>query len=193
VEGDWSGGAFLLVAAAIAGHTIIKGLDVFSTQADKAILEALMSCGAGISIEPEQITVRPLPMKAFHFNATDCPDLFPPLVALAAYCEGTTVIEGVGRLTHKESNRALTLQEEFGKMGLTIELQDDLMLIKGGNGLRGASVHSHHDHRIAMACAVAALKAEGNTTIAKADAINKSYPDFYEHIRSLGAKLKQEA
>jgi 3-phosphoshikimate 1-carboxyvinyltransferase len=193
VEGDWSGGAFLLVAAAIAGNTIIKGLDVFSTQADKAILEALMSCGAGISIEPEQITVRPLPMKAFHFNATDCPDLFPPLVALAAYCDGTTVIEGVGRLTHKESNRALTLQEEFGKMGLTIELQDDLMLIKGGNGLRGASVHSHHDHRIAMACAVAALKAEGNTTIAKADAINKSYPDFYEHIRSLGAKLKQEA
>ena len=87
----------------------------------------------------------------------------------------------------------LGLQEEFGKMGLTIELQDDLMLVKGGNGLRGASVHSHHDHRIAMACAVAALKAEGNTTIAKADAINKSYPDFYEHIRSLGAKLKQEA
>jgi 3-phosphoshikimate 1-carboxyvinyltransferase len=193
VEGDWSGGAFLLVAAAIAGETIIKGLDVFSTQADKAILQALMSCGAGISIEPEKITVRPMSMKAFHFNATDCPDLFPPLVALAAYCEGTTVIEGVGRLTHKESNRALTLQEEFGKMGLSIELQDDLMLIKGGNGLTGAKVHSHHDHRIAMACAVAALKAEGSTTIEKAEAINKSYPDFYEHIRSLGAKLNQEA
>lgn len=193
VEGDWSGGAFLLVAAAIAGETIIKGLDVFSTQADKAILQALMSCGAGISIEPEQIIVRPAPMKAFHFNATDCPDLFPPLVALAAYCEGTTVIEGVGRLTHKESNRALTLQEEFGKMGLSIDLQDDLMLIKGGNGLTGAKVHSHHDHRIAMACAVAALKAEGSTTIEKAEAINKSYPDFYEHIRSLGAKLNQEA
>jgi 3-phosphoshikimate 1-carboxyvinyltransferase len=191
VEGDWSGAAFLLVAGAIAGEIKVKGLDVFSTQADKAILQALISCGAGISIEPEHIIVRPMPMNAFQFDATDCPDLFPPLVALAAYCKGTTVIEGVERLTHKESNRALTLQEEFGKMGLAIELQGDLMLIKGGNGLTGASVHSHHDHRIAMACAVAALKASGSTTIDKAEAINKSYPGFYEHIRSLGATVKE--
>ena len=81
-------------------------------------------------------------MKAFHFNATDCPDLFPPLVALAACCEGTTVIEGVERLTHKESNRALTLQEEFSKLGIAIDLQDNLMLIKGGTGIQTASVHS---------------------------------------------------
>ncbi len=191
VEGDWSGAAFLLVAGAIAGEINVKGLDVFSTQADKAILQALMSCSAGISIEPGQITVRPMPMKAFHFDATDCPDLFPPLVALAAYCNGKTVLEGVERLTHKESNRALTLQEEFGKMGLTIELQDDLMIIHGGDGLKGASVHSHHDHRIAMACAVAALKASGSTRIEKAEAINKSYPSFYDHIRSLGATVKE--
>jgi len=111
---------------------------------------------------------------------------------LAAYCKGTTVIEGVTRLTHKESNRALTLQEEFGKMGVEIELQDNLMLIKGGNGLKGAAVHSHHDHRIAMACAVAALKANGETVISEAQAINKSYPDFYEHIQALGAVLKKE-
>lgn len=193
VEGDWSGAAFLLVAGAVAGEIVVKGLDVYSTQADKAILQALMSAGAGISIEPSQITMRPLPMKAFQFDATDCPDLFPPLVALAAYCSGTTVIEGVSRLAHKESNRALTLQEEFGKMGLEIELQDDLMLIKGGSGLRGAAVHSHHDHRIAMACAVAALKAESETVIAEASAINKSYPSFYEHIRSLGATVKENA
>ena len=118
VEGDWSGAAFLLVAGAIAGNITVKGLDVFSTQADKAVLQALMDCGAGISIEPSQITLRPMPLKAFHFNATDCPDLFPPLVALAACCTGTTAIEGASRLTHKESNRALTLQEEFGKMGI---------------------------------------------------------------------------
>lgn len=191
VEGDWSGAAFLLVAGAVAGEILVKGLDVFSTQADKAILQALISCGAGISIESDQIIVRPVPMKAFQFDATDCPDLFPPLVALAAYCQGTTVIEGVERLTHKESNRALTLQEEFGKMGLKIELQGDLMLIYGGTGLTGANVYSHHDHRIAMACAVAALKATGATSIEKAEAINKSYPSFYEHIRSLGANVKE--
>lgn len=189
VEGDWSGAAFLLVAGAIAGNIAVQGLDVQSTQADKAVLKALIDCGAGMSIQAEQIELRPVPLKAFHFNATDCPDLFPPLVALASYCKGTTSIEGVERLTHKESNRALTLQEEFGKMGVEIELQGDLMLIKGGNVLKGASVHSHHDHRIAMACAVAGLKAEGETIIEEAQAVNKSYPDFYEHIKKLGATV----
>ncbi|MBO9201171.1 MULTISPECIES: 3-phosphoshikimate 1-carboxyvinyltransferase [Niastella] len=192
VEGDWSGAAFLLVTGAIAGDIVVKGLDVQSTQADRAVLQALQACGAKMSIQSEQIEIGPAALKAFQFDATECPDLFPPLVALAAYCKGTTVIEGVTRLTHKESNRALTLQEEFGKMGVEIELQDDLMLIKGGNGLKGAAVHSHHDHRIAMACAVAALKATGETVISEAQAINKSYPDFYEHIQALGAIVKKE-
>lgn len=187
VEGDWSGGAFLLVAGAIAGDITITGLDVFSTQADKAILQALIASNAVISIQEKKIEIGPGKLKAFHFNATDCPDLFPPLVALAAYCEGTTVIEGVSRLAHKESNRGLTLQEEFGKMGVEIKLQDDLMLITGGTGVKGAEVHSHHDHRIAMACAVAALSAAGDTLIGEAEAINKSYPDFYDHMKSLGA------
>ena len=165
VEGDWSGAAFLLVAGAIAGTITVKGLDVFSTQGDKAILQALMDCGTNISVEEKQIMINsPLGDggKAFHFNATDCPDLFPPLVALAVYCKGTTVIEGVNRLQHKESNRAFTLQEEFKKMGVEIKLQDNLMMIEGGKGLHGVTVHSHHDHRIAMACAVAALKAISN-------------------------------
>lgn len=192
VEGDWSGAAFLLIAGAIAGEIVVKGLDLFSTQADKAILQALISCGAGISIEADQLSLRPIPMKAFQFDATDCPDLFPPLVALAAYCKGTTIIEGAGRLAHKESNRALTLKEEFGKMGVPIDLQDNLMIIHGGEGVRGAKVHSHHDHRIAMACAVAGLRADGPTVISEAEAINKSYPDFYTHISSLGASVQAD-
>jgi 3-phosphoshikimate 1-carboxyvinyltransferase len=189
VEGDWSGAAFLLVAGAIAGNITIKGLDVFSTQADKAILQALIDCGCRLSIQSKQIEIGPMPLKAFHFNATDCPDLFPPLVALAAYCEGTTVIEGVSRLTHKESNRALTLQDEFAKLGIEIVLQDDLMLINGGTGVSSAEVHSRHDHRIAMACAVAGLKADGPVAISEAEAINKSYPNFYAHLMQLGAKI----
>lgn len=185
VEGDWSGAAFLLVAGAIAGNITVTGLDVYSAQADKKILEALMSCDCNLSIQDKQIEAGSAPLKAFHFNATDCPDLFPPLVALAAYCKGTTVIEGISRLQHKESNRAITLQEEFGKMGVEINFQDDLMLVKGDKGVNGATVHSRHDHRIAMACAVAALKANSEVTIEEAEAINKSYPDFYKHIASL--------
>ncbi len=190
VEGDWSGGAFLLVAGAIAGNIEIYGLDPDSTQADKKILEALKDAGAGIAISHASIRLFPGELKAFAFDATDCPDLFPPLVALAAYCDGITAIKGVGRLAHKESNRGLTLQDEFAKMGLTIDLQDDFMMVHGGQGLTGAMVHSRHDHRIAMACATAALRAKGETIVEEADAINKSYPSFYEDLQKLGAIVK---
>jgi 3-phosphoshikimate 1-carboxyvinyltransferase len=196
VEGDWSGTAFLLVAGAIASNNgiTVKGLDVQSTQADKKILEALRDSGCTLSIKDVEIEISSSPLgarglKPFHFNATDCPDLFPPLVALAAYCNGTSVIEGVSRLAHKESNRGLTLQEEFGKMGVEIILQDDLMMIKGGIGIKSAKVLSHHDHRIAMACAVAALKAEGAVFIYNPEAVKKSYPNFYEHLKKLGTTV----
>jgi 3-phosphoshikimate 1-carboxyvinyltransferase len=189
VEGDWSGGAFLLAAGAIAGDIVVKGLDPSSTQADKKIIEALKDCGCNIYFENDSIKVSVSAswLKNFHFDATDCPDLFPPLVALASYCKGTTVIEGVHRLTHKESNRALTLQDEFRKMGVEIEFENNSMFIKGGTGVKGAQVHSRHDHRIAMAAAVAALQANGETIIEEAQAVNKSYPDFYQHLQKLGA------
>ncbi len=198
VEGDWSGGAFLLVAGAIAGPILVEGLDVRSTQADKAILQALRDCGAELVEKEGALLVGPgaAALGAFRFDATDCPDLFPPLVALAAYCSGETEILGVSRLAHKESNRGLTLQEEFGKMGVRIDLEGDRMLVhgsrdaNGGGGVKGAKVHSRHDHRIAMACAVAALKAKGPVTIEEAEAINKSYPDFYEDLRKIGGRVE---
>jgi 3-phosphoshikimate 1-carboxyvinyltransferase len=190
VEGDWSGGAFLLVAGAIAGKVAIKGLDISSTQADKEVMAALRDCGCELSVIDDVIKIGPANLKAFYFDATDCPDLFPPLVALASCCKGVTEIKGVTRLAHKESDRGLTLQEEFGKMGIKITLQDDIMLIEGGSGVLGATVHSRHDHRIAMACAVAALRANDAVVIEDADAINKSYPDFYKHLKKLGANLE---
>jgi len=189
VEGDWSGGAFLLVAGAIAGSIRVRGLDLASTQADKAIIDALMAANAGIAMDSKGIQLHLTEMDAFYFDATDCPDLFPPLVALGAYCKGKTTIKGVSRLTHKESNRALTLQDEFDKMGVTIDLEDDLMIVHGGGIVKGADIHSHHDHRIAMSCAVAALKANSETVIEEAQAVNKSYPDFYEHLQLLGADV----
>jgi len=182
VEGDWSNGAFLLVAGAVAGNIVVKGLDVFSEQADKKVLEALQDCGCRLSIQADQIEVTRQALNAFHFDATECPDLFPPLVALAACCKGTTVLEGVHRLEHKESNRALSLQQEGRKLGITITLQDDKMLIAGGQPLVSATVQSHHDHRIAMAFAVAALRAEGPVTIQDAEAVEKSYPAFWKDL-----------
>ncbi|RYY88832.1 MAG: 3-phosphoshikimate 1-carboxyvinyltransferase [Chitinophagaceae bacterium] len=190
VEGDWSGAAFGLVAGALAGKLEVGGLDVFSEQADKKILQVLMQAGIPLSVREDGITVGQCAApRAFHFDATDCPDLFPPLVALAAYCDGTSVIEGVSRLAHKESNRGLTLQEEFGKLGLPVELQDDLMVIRGGGPILGGAVSSRHDHRIAMALAVAALRAEGPVTITDAEAVGKSYPQFWQHLQQMGANV----
>ncbi len=191
IEGDWSGAAFLLVAGALAGDSLrVTGLDAFTTQGDKHVLSALMDAGASLSIESTQIGVTAARLKAFHFNATHFPDLFPPLAALACYADGTSIIEGIGRLAGKESNRAETIVSELQKMGASITLQDDLMIINGGRPLHGAQVHSHNDHRIAMMCAVAALRADGPTTIGGAEAITKSYPRFWEDLQSLGARIE---
>ena len=192
VEGDWSGGAFLLVAGAIAGSITVRGLDLSSTQADRAIVDAMMKASAAIIMEANEIKIHPGGLRGFEFDATDCPDLFPPLVALAAYCDGQTKIRGAGRLKHKESNRAITLQDEFDLMGVRIDLEDDTMIIHGGGVVKGADVHSHHDHRIAMACAVAALGANSETVIDEAYAVKKSYPDFYEDLKCLNAEIKYD-
>lgn len=189
VEGDWSGAAFLFVAGAISGALHIEGLLNDSVQADKKILEAIRDCGAVLEYTDGIYHVGPAALHSFECDATACPDLFPPLVALAAYCNGVTVIRGVQRLEHKESNRSIALQDIFGKMGVRIEVEGDLMKVYGGSQLQGAEVESHHDHRIAMAAAVAALGASGPVTIAHAEAIDKSYPDFYIHLRRLGVAV----
>ena len=109
---------------------------------------------------------------------------------MAAHAKGTTLLRGVSRLAHKESDRGLTLQEEFGKLGVAITLEGDLMRIDGGDVLRGASTRSHHDHRIAMAVAVAALAGSASVTIDDAEAIRKSYPDFFRDLASIGARVE---
>lgn len=186
VEGDWSGGAFLLVAGAINGNLIIKGLNRDSRQSDVTIIHALEIAGANMSIGEDHIKISKSDLKAFEFNATESPDLFPPLVALASYCKGISVIRGVSRLTFKESDRAKTLKEEFGKMNIKIEVDGDLMYVTGGQPL-SARVESHDDHRIAMAVAVASLGATGRVSIRDSQCVAKSYPGFFDDLRLLGA------
>jgi len=185
VEGDWSGAAFLLVAGAINGNLSIVGLNQESLQSDRAIISALEKAGAHIKINENQIDISKSELKAFDFDATDCPDLFPPLVALASFCTGLSTIKGVSRLIHKESNRGETLKEEFNKMNIKIEIKDDLMLITGGKP-QGAHVESHEDHRIAMAVAVTALGAAGKVYIRDSQCVVKSYPGFFDDLRTLG-------
>jgi 3-phosphoshikimate 1-carboxyvinyltransferase len=190
VEGDWSGAAFLLVAGAINGKLSIQGLRIDSMQSDMAIIKALEKAGAQMTISENQIDISRSKLKAFEFDATESPDLFPPLVTLASYCEGVSVIKGVSRLIFKESNRANALKQEFGKMNVAIEIKDDLMFITGSQPI-GAHVESHEDHRIAMAVAVAALGAKNRVYIRDSQCVAKSYPGFFDDLRHLGALVHE--
>lgn len=188
VEGDWSGGAFLLVAAAINGDLTLNGLRTDSKQSDMAVIDALRIAGAAIKTDEDSVHISKSKLKAFQFNATESPDLFPPLAALASYCKGTSIIQGVSRLVFKESNRALTLKEEFEKLNIRIEIDGDFMHITGGQAL-GGKVESHDDHRIAMALAVTALGAAERVYIRDSQCVAKSYPCFFDDLRSLGAMV----
>ena len=189
VEGDWSGASFWLAAAPIAGALTLQGLDLSSTQADRAMWSLLENSGVSLQHDLSYLSVRKGLPRAFEFDATDCPDLFPPLVALACHIPGTSIIKGVHRLTHKESDRASALKSEFGKLGISIELLHDQMQVVGGTGIRSAEVNAMGDHRIAMALAIAALGAKGPVHIEGAESVGKSYPDFWKDLQSVGATV----
>jgi 3-phosphoshikimate 1-carboxyvinyltransferase len=184
IEGDWSAAAFLLVAGAIAGSIEVKGLRTDSFQADKAVLEGLTRAGALVEIADDYILVKKGELMAFEFDATDCPDLVPPLAALAAHCRGKSVIHGIERLKHKESNRSATLVSEFSRLSIKIELFGDRMEVYGNKPV-GNLVDSHNDHRIAMACAVASLNGERPAVIENYQCVAKSYPNFFRDIHSV--------
>jgi 3-phosphoshikimate 1-carboxyvinyltransferase len=162
----------------------VTGLNPTSHQADRAILEALDAVGARIKIGEDFVSVEKADLRPFEFDATQCPDLFPPLTVLAASCQGKSVIYGLDRLTHKESNRAQALEREFGKLGISIRAAGRAMEIHGG-AVRGSLLDSHHDHRIAMACAVAGLGAEASVGIADPACVSKSYPGFFSALETL--------
>ncbi|MFA6127315.1 MAG: 3-phosphoshikimate 1-carboxyvinyltransferase [Bacteroidales bacterium] len=191
VEGDWSGAAFLLVAGALAGNVTVSGLQAESLQADRQILAALGFCGARCEIGTNSITVSRNELKAFDFNATHCPDLFPPLVALAAHCNGVSRLEGVGRLVHKESNRSKVLQEEFYKLGISMRIEGNNLYVTGPSLMKAGEVDSHGDHRIAMAAATVAMVARTPVKINGAECIAKSYPGFYQDVKNLGGRINE--
>lgn len=185
IEGDWSGASCLLVAGATAGSITVRNLNHISLQADLAIIEALARAGAEIITTNSSVTVHGGPLHAFEFDATDCPDLFPALAALAASCEGTSVVTGTQRLTYKESNRAETIAEVFGRLGIGVDLSEENTMRITGGPVSSAVVDSHNDHRIAMAAAVAALSSDYSVVIEGADAADKSYPNFWNDLDTL--------
>jgi 3-phosphoshikimate 1-carboxyvinyltransferase len=188
IEGDWSGAAFLLVAGAVNGKITVLKLLPKSTQADKVILEVLDAAGAKVSTANDTVTVEKNRLQSFRFDASDSPDLFPALVALACSCQGQSVIRGVDRLKHKESNRADALLAVFSELGAKIEVSHDKITIHGAR-LNGGTVQSFGDHRIAMAAALAGLNSEKGTRVLGWQCVSKSYPKFFDDLSSVGGEI----
>jgi 3-phosphoshikimate 1-carboxyvinyltransferase len=185
VENDWSSASCWLAAAALGQKIELSGLSISSKQADVAMLDALYAANCNVEFLVDSIRVDGENRRAFTFDATDCPDLFPALVVLAFGCSGKSIVKGVRRLKNKESDRGEVLQREFNKLGIKIELLDDEMHIFGGTLLKRADVNSHNDHRIAMCLGITGTLIEEGITIHGAEAVAKSYPSFWDDFNEL--------
>lgn len=188
VEGDWSGASFLIVAGLIGGAVKLNGLNKSSFQADRELLSVIDKVGGEFEWNQDQLIIKGGTTRPFSFDATHCPDLFPPLAALAAMIEGVSRIRGVHRLQHKESNRAAAIMKEFTALGIQIAMSGDELVIRGlteGQQLRGGTVSSHNDHRMAMALSLLSLRSEHPILIKQASSIHKSYPGFYDDFERL--------
>jgi 3-phosphoshikimate 1-carboxyvinyltransferase len=191
VPGDFSSAAFLLAASAITRSQVtVSNLDYEGVQGDKAILTVLKKMGVEGKVCPGGVEIQGTggPLKPIDIDTKNIPDLVPVIAVLSCYAEGTSHIFGAKRLRLKESDRLQAIYTELGKMGSEILLTKDGLNITGAP-LHGAVINAHNDHRIAMATAVAALRAEGETTIRNAECVRKSYPQFYLHLKQLGADI----
>lgn len=197
IEGDWSGAAPFLVAGAIFGDVEVCGLDTQSLQADISIMDILMEAGASMSQldgSDGPIHVKRSPLSPFHTDLNNCPDLFPMVAVLAAFCPGESHILGVERLRHKESDRAAAIEKMLQQMGVEVLIDEDEMVITGmgltqrlatGTLLKGGAYPSYGDHRMVMALQVASLGADAPLTIDDTACVAKSFPQFNEIFNQL--------
>ena len=183
IENDYSEAANWMVYGAINKGIKIEGLNKNSVQADIMMLKALKAAEIKHKWKKGDLSIKKSKPSPFKFDATDCPDLFPPLVILAASAKGLSRISGVNRLINKESNRGIVLAKQFGKLGLEIEIVNDVMLIYGTGTLESGSIRSNNDHRIAMAGAIAASLTKKGIKIEKAEAVKKSAPHFWQNFQ----------
>ena len=194
VPGDVSSAAFLVVAALIRPDSMVRIDKVLLNPRRTAFLDVLRAMGASLAWQVESAAPEPvgwIEARSSRLRGADvAPEVVPSLIdevpalaVAAAFAEGTTRISGAGELRVKESDRIAALAEGLMRMGVAVEERPDGMDIAGGRPLRGAKVRSYGDHRIAMALAVAALAAEGDTRLEEAECASVSFPEFYDLLR----------
>lgn len=192
-EGDWSNSAFWLCGAAACGSCITcEGLNIDSSQGDRAIVSLLQVMGAEAVYEEDSVRVKAGTLRPARIDVKDIPDLVPPIALLACAAEGETEIFNAERLRLKESDRFFTVADTLRKLGADISEEGSSLRIRGGRPLLGGEVHSHGDHRIAMMAALASLISLDKIVMSGAEAVGKSYPGFFEDFGSLGGIVRKE-
>ena len=189
VEGDWSSASYFLALGALSGPVTVANLNSESLQGDRALLGFLKDMGAQIEIDKSTVTVRKSRLNALKADLTDVIDLLPTVAVLAAAASGTSELTGIERARIKESNRVAAVREGLERMGIRVREERDRLLITGATP-KGASIDSRKDHRIAMAFGVLGTVA-GETIINEAECVSKTFPDFWEVLRSIGGEVKQ--
>ncbi len=204
IEGDWSNAAFWLASGALGGHVTCDGLKMSSSQRDKDIVKVLKDLGVSVEISEDSstglasVTCSTLPqtgstsgLSGIELNVTQIPDLVPVLAAVMSAAEGHSEITGAERLKIKESDRLATVCDFLQRLGADVACREAGLSISGTSRLSGGTVTSHNDHRIAMAAAVASCICENSVTIEHAEAVSKSYPDFFDDFRKLGGDVTE--
>ncbi len=190
VDGDWSSAAFLLGAGALAGEVTVTGLGKSSLQPDRRILDALTQLGASVTVGEDSVAVRgDMPFSGLEFDLSDCPDLLPVLSILCSVADGESHLSGIPRTRLKESNRVEAVRAGLLRCGISTGETRDELAITGGKP-RAASVESFDDHRIAMAFAVLGLAVEQGISISSPQSVSKSFPQFFDKLKALGAKVE---
>jgi 3-phosphoshikimate 1-carboxyvinyltransferase len=188
IEGDYSSSANLLAAGAISGNVTVTNLLQNSKQGDRKIIEILEKMGTKLRSSNNKISTFKSRITGIKAELSDTPDLFPIVSALSSVAQGESILTGLGRLKHKESNRVSSMMEGLKKMGADITHDGDAMIINGRR-LKGARIRPYNDHRIAMAFGVLGLIAEGKMVIENAECVAKSYPRFWRDLESIGMKM----
>ena len=193
VEGDYSQAAFPAVLGAVTGGVTLTGLAEPTLQGDAAILDILHRCGADFSRTEQGIVFRKAPLHGTDIDLADCPDLGPVLMVLGLFCEGQTVIRNAERLRIKESDRIEAMETELRKCGGVLSSAGGTITIEDCAGALHAPegvLSGHNDHRVVMSLSVLALAAGLRLPIDDAEAITKSWPNFFTAIKPLGAEVE---
>ena len=193
VEGDYSQAAFPAVLGAVCGGVTVTGLRPDTLQGDAVILDILHRCGAQFTREGDTVTFAKAPLHGVDIDLADCPDLGPVLMVLGLLCEGTTVIRNAERLRLKESDRIAAMEAELRACGGVLESEGGTITVHGcAEHLHAPEgiLHGHNDHRVVMSLAVLSAAAGLPLTVDDAEAIQKSWPNFFAAIRPLGVEVE---